>query len=157
MDDNVEAGDGWLPSETPLPGELWSLLSPLLLQVWSGMLASSLNSCPDIILSISSSDICLGEGEQMRESGTIRRETYLEIQPKSLWALQNFHVSLFIIHNYQLTNNSIASMLLIYSVGGNWGSRIHHLENYNSFVPDFPIQINTFPHAGLSQRASEYY
>lgn len=54
LDDRVEAGDGWLPSEAPLLGELWSL-SPLLPQVCSG--ASSLNSCPDIIRSISSSVI----------------------------------------------------------------------------------------------------
>lgn len=54
LDDRVEAGDGWLPSEAPLLGELWSL-SPLLPQVCSG--ASSLNSCPDMIRSISSSVI----------------------------------------------------------------------------------------------------
>lgn len=54
LDDRVEAGDGWLPSEAPLLGELWSL-SPLLPQVCSG--ASSLNSWPDMIRSISSSVI----------------------------------------------------------------------------------------------------
>ena len=54
LDDRVEAGDGWLPSEAPLLGELWSL-SPLLPQVCSG--APSLNSCPDMIRSISSSVI----------------------------------------------------------------------------------------------------
>lgn len=52
LDDNVEPGEGWLFSEALFPGELWSL-SPWLLQ-W---LASSSNSCPDMILSISSSDI----------------------------------------------------------------------------------------------------
>lgn len=52
LDDNVEPGEGWLLSEALFPGELWSL-SPWLLQ-W---LASSSNSCPDMILSISSSDI----------------------------------------------------------------------------------------------------
>lgn len=48
----MEPGEGWLLSEALFPGELWSL-SPWLLQ-W---LASSSNSCPDMILSISSSDI----------------------------------------------------------------------------------------------------
>lgn len=52
LDDSVEPGEGWLLSEALFPGELWSL-SPWLLQ-W---LASSSNSCPDMILSISSSDI----------------------------------------------------------------------------------------------------
>lgn len=56
FEDKVEAGEGWLPSDTPLLGELWSL-SPLLLQVCSGRLASSLNSWPDMIRSISSSEI----------------------------------------------------------------------------------------------------
>lgn len=54
LEDGVETGEGWLLSETPFPGELWSL-SPLLLH---DMFASPSNSCPDIILSISSSDIC---------------------------------------------------------------------------------------------------
>lgn len=53
LEDGVETGEGWLLSETPFPGELWSL-SPLLLH---DMFASPSNSCPDIILSISSSDI----------------------------------------------------------------------------------------------------
>lgn len=52
LEDSVEPGEGWLLSEALFPGELWSL-SPWLLQ-W---LASSSNSCPDMILSISSSDI----------------------------------------------------------------------------------------------------
>lgn len=52
LEDIVEPGEGWLLSEALFPGELWSL-SPWLLQ-W---LASSSNSCPDMILSISSSDI----------------------------------------------------------------------------------------------------
>lgn len=52
LEESVEPGEGWLLSEALFPGELWSL-SPWLLQ-W---LASSSNSCPDIILSISSSDI----------------------------------------------------------------------------------------------------
>lgn len=53
VDERVEAGEGWLPSEAPLLGEL--SLSPWLPQGCSG--ASSLNSCPDMIRSISSSVI----------------------------------------------------------------------------------------------------
>ena len=49
-------GEGWLPSETPLSGELRSL-SPLLLQVCSASTASSLNSWPVMMRSISSCEI----------------------------------------------------------------------------------------------------
>lgn len=61
LEDIVEPGEGWLLSEALFPGELWSL-SPWLLQ-W---LASSSNSCPDMILSISSSDIFEKELIQVR-------------------------------------------------------------------------------------------
>lgn len=76
----MEAGEGWLLSETPFPGELWSLLSPLLLQVWSGMLASSLNSCPDIIRSISSSDIWWADARSSDRKGNINRNICKQIQ-----------------------------------------------------------------------------
>lgn len=70
LEDGVETGEGWLLSDTALPGELLSL-SPLLHQE---RLASPSNSCPDMIRSISSSEICAGEGKQQgrgRLSGSL--------------------------------------------------------------------------------------
>lgn len=68
LDDRVETGEGWLPSETPLSGELWSL-SPLFPQVCSGKPASSLNSWPVIMRSISSFEIYSREAREKRREG----------------------------------------------------------------------------------------
>lgn len=70
LEDGVETGEGWLLSETPFPGELWSL-SPLLLH---DMFASPSNSCPDIILSISSSDICQIQDTMVTLAGNRKAE-----------------------------------------------------------------------------------